>query len=279
MISKIINFSLIFLSLGVFARPQNPKEFIQGYNSAESGLEESLIPLTHKKVYGMPQIQELRRAVKPRYIRVLSFHDSSSKGKILKKGILFTYAAFKAKNVTLSGNFNNWSKLALKRGKYGVYYYILPVREMEYGKTSMDYEYKFLVDGIWVHDPQNKNKIDDGLGSYTSVFHLSDYDANRRVSARVLDTTYKSREKLIEFAIYLPRGQNLSLVGDFNNWNPEMDPLNKGKDGVFRLRKRLSKGTYYYKYVIDGKWILDTYNSQTRYHKGLEELTSVIQIE
>lgn len=270
---------LILFPHSIWANPKITTSFIQGYNSKEAGLEDPQSASSHKKIYGILQIKGLRRAISPRYARILDFNDTSRKGKVLKKGILFTYAAFKSRHVVLSGNFNNWSKITLKRGKYGVFYYILPIREIEFGKKILDYEYKFQVDGVWINDPKNKNKSDDGLGGYTSIFHLPDYDANKRISTKVLISNGYKREKLIEFAIYKPRSQNLSLVGDFNNWNPEMDPLLKGKDGVFRLRKRLKPGTYYYKYVVDGNWILDTFNPNTNYHKGLEELTSTIMID
>ena len=45
--------------------------------------------------------------------------------------------------------------------------------------------------------------------------------------------------------------------------NPENDLLSKGRDGVWRLKKRLPKGTHRYKYIIDGEWLPDTYNANS----------------
>jgi len=46
------------------------------------------------------------------------------------------------------------------------------------------------------------------------------------------------------------------LVGDFNEWKPE-DPnfeMFPNSEGVFEITLNLNKGTYLYKYYIDGSW-------------------------
>lgn len=249
-----------------------------GYNSLEGGLEHDRNNGTSAKIYNMRQITGLRRAVSPRYIRVINFQNGGGQ-RSLEKGILFTIEAYRSRNVYISGSFNNWSTTPLYRGRAGVFYRIIPVREKEAGDIIEDYQYKFQVDGIWQHDATNPNVKDDGLGGYISLFHLRGYDAPRQISVRVLREKTIGRERLVEFAIYLPEIKNLSLVADFNNWNPEHDLMQKGLDGVFRLRKRLRPGTYLYKFVADGRWILDKFNQETRFHTGIQELTSCLILD
>lgn len=125
----------------------------------------------------------------------------------------------------------------------------------------------------------NKNYVDDGLGGVISEFNLDREDINRLATVRVLSEGRRMNERLVEFAIYLPDVENLSLVGNFNDWNPEHDLLVKGQDGIFRLRLRLRPGEYVYKYIADGRWVLDPYNPETRFHETLDELCSYIKLD
>lgn len=55
-------------------------------------------------------------------------------------------------------------------------------------------------------------------------------------------------------------GTEVIVLGDFNNWNPELGlNLKKQKDGSFKGILELDKDTeYQFKYLVDGtKWIND----------------------
>lgn len=54
----------------------------------------------------------------------------------------------------------------------------------------------------------------------------------------------------------------VQIAGEFNNWNPEKCSLRKNSGGDWFLRMPLKSGTYQYKYVVDGKWVLDPKNEQ-----------------
>ena len=48
--------------------------------------------------------------------------------------------------------------------------------------------------------------------------------------------------------------EKLAVVGDFNNWDAEANPLKKLKSGNFKGQINLEKGqSYEFKYVADGK--------------------------
>ena len=50
----------------------------------------------------------------------------------------------------------------------------------------------------------------------------------------------------------------LSVVGDFNEWNPAKDPMKQRKDGAWTRTIRLDPGTYRFRYVTDGgNWYND----------------------
>ncbi len=186
-------------------------------------------------------------------------------GKTLTDGILFTYKNRGAAQVFISGDFSGWNPERMNRSDNGVWYYFLPAGD---GRGSI--RYKFLVDGTWIMDPSNPDRDDDGRGSYLSVVESMIKNEGRQVSYRKIGDS-------IEFRIYRPTATFISLVGDFNHWNPEQDLLGKGKDGIWRLRKRLSPGTYRYKYIVDGDWVPDIYNIKSA-SDAAGEICSVIEV-
>lgn len=48
----------------------------------------------------------------------------------------------------------------------------------------------------------------------------------------------------------------VSVCGDFNDWNPDANPMKIRKDGRFSVTLSLKAGaTYHFKYLLDGnKW-------------------------
>ena len=83
---------------------------------------------------------------------------------------------------------------------------------------------------------------------------------------------------LIEFRLYKPNAKFISLVGDFNNWNPEDDILRRDENGVWTIRKKLSRGIYRYNYIIDGDWTIDLFNENTA-SNDTGEICSLIKIK
>jgi 1,4-alpha-glucan branching enzyme len=74
----------------------------------------------------------------------------------------------------------------------------------------------------------------------------------------------KMQSKKIEFLLYAPQAQEVSLLGDFNQWDGEKYPMKKGKAGAWEKVLRLIPGNYEYKYMVDGQWHEDPGNNQNR---------------
>lgn len=83
------------------------------------------------------------------------------------QGIKFTYSAPNASSVYLAGGFNNWSTSAdiMKKDAKGIW---TITKKLSSGK----YQYKFVVDGTWVEDTENPNKVNDGFGGINSVIEV-----------------------------------------------------------------------------------------------------------
>ena len=151
----------------------------------------------------------------------------------LGDSILFRLKGFHdAKEVVLSGNFNGWNtgELFMQRISDGwQLYYIL---------GPGNYEYKFIVDDKWMIDPGNPNTT--GSGDYENSF-------------LALKSNYEFKlDKYNE-------AKKVTVAGSFNGWNPDsFIMVKKNNKWVFPIY--LKPGKYTYKFMVDGKWILDPGN-------------------
>jgi 1,4-alpha-glucan branching enzyme len=208
----------------------------------------------------------LKQANPPEKIRLIMTQNYGTGKPAVADGLLFTYRSRKALKVSIAGNFSAWKPQKMERGRDGVWFFFLSD-----GVYSGKVEYKFNVDGLWTEDPYNIAREDDRYGSYISTADLEPAAENRRVSYKML------KKDLVVFRIYKPEASVVSLVGDFNGWNPENDLLRRGADGIWRLEKRLASGTYRYKFVVDGQWLPDVFNPDSASDKT-GDICSVIKI-
>ena len=56
------------------------------------------------------------------------------------------------------------------------------------------------------------------------------------------------------FTLQAPETCQVSLAGDFNNWDTKAAPMQKGPDGIWRLSLPLTPGRYEYRFYADGVW-------------------------
>ena len=142
----------------------------------------------------------------------------------------------KAKSVYLSGSFNNWSTLGLPMEKDGERWKVSV--KLKKGKHL----YKYIVDGRWMTDPANKEKEGDSQGNINSVFFNYNYSFTFRGDSDA---------------------KNVYVSGSFNDWRENELKMHKEK-GIWKLDLYLEEGSHSYKFVVDGKWMLDPANSVVR---------------
>ncbi|HMU10026.1 MAG TPA: hypothetical protein PKC54_08480 [Ferruginibacter sp.] len=231
-----------------------------------------------------------------------------------------------AKRVYIAGSFNQWKErnLLMLHTATG---WELPVYLSEGTHT-----YRFIIDGKWLTDPANKDKLPNEYNEYNSVirigkpyiFKLSGYLDAAKVVLLGSFNNWKDNELFMnktetgwelpytigpgnyEYRLKIDGKQtadsitknNLVLVvspnftfrlkgygnsrtvcvsGDLNSWNPVSFRMKKeGDEWIFKAH--LNKGKCRYKFVVDGKWILDPANKlweQNEYGTG----NSVLWIE
>ncbi len=153
-----------------------------------------------------------------------------------KSKITFNLAGFpNAQKVILTGSFNGWNEtqLVMKSSEQG-WTYTIPLR-------AGFYTYKYIVDGRWYADSANLtfpssilNEIDNWMVVEPNHnFVLSGYSD----------------------------AKDVRITGSFINWmEPGLKMSKVGEDWV--LPFFLENGKITYKFIVDGKWIIDPKNNQ-----------------
>ncbi|HNO29334.1 MAG TPA: glycogen-binding domain-containing protein [Chitinophagales bacterium] len=141
-----------------------------------------------------------------------------------------------ASTVYLSGNFNDWSTggTPMTKTDSGWMYSM----KLEPGK----YFYKFIIDGNWIHDVNNALRESDGHDGFNSAYYVNN------TVIRLKGFTDK---------------KDIIFTGSFNNWNEHELHMIKTAGG-WELPMFLKEGTYTYKFIADGEWMLDPSNEIAR---------------
>ena len=68
---------------------------------------------------------------------------------------------------------------------------------------------------------------------------------------------YQKPLRAINFICHAPQAKSVSLVGDFNEWNPLAHPMQQTPDRSWLLNIELKHGHHRYAFVVDGVLTLD----------------------
>lgn len=63
--------------------------------------------------------------------------------------------------------------------------------------------------------------------------------------------------KPVTFIFFAPEARQVSLVGEFNNWQPEAHPMQRQPDGAWIVQVPLHHGHHLYRFLVDGRPVLD----------------------
>jgi Glycogen recognition site of AMP-activated protein kinase len=141
-----------------------------------------------------------------------------------------------AKQVYLAGYFNNWNPEGIKMRK------IADGWEYDLSLKPGRYEYKFVIDSNWIHDPANKDSVINEHGTFNSVLHIN-----------------------VPVTFFLPGqldAKKVLLGCELNNWNKAYEiPLTRTETG-WTTTVPMSVGKIIYKFQVDDLWILDPNNKR-----------------
>jgi hypothetical protein len=85
--------------------------------------------------------------------------------------------------------------------------------------------------------------------------------ASRRVvlTSVVAGSPVAASAKPVQFQLVAPASTRVSVVGDFNDWDPQASPMARASErGPWSVRLSLPPGRYRYTFLVDGKrWVQD----------------------
>lgn len=67
----------------------------------------------------------------------------------------------------------------------------------------------------------------------------------------------KNNVKPVNFYCLAPQAQSVSLVGKFNGWDVQSNPMQRQFDGSWTLQIKLPHGHHQYLFLVDGERMLD----------------------
>jgi 1,4-alpha-glucan branching enzyme len=137
-----------------------------------------------------------------------------------------------AKTVVLSGSFNGWSTNELVMNKTADGW------ELPYVLAGGNYEYKYIVDGKWMPDPDNP--VTTGTGDFINSC-----------------VTFKPNYTFV--LSQFTEAKTVIVTGSFNGWREDGYQMLR-KEGVWTLPVSLKPGKYTYKFIVDGRWLIDPAN-------------------
>lgn len=73
-------------------------------------------------------------------------------------------------------------------------------------------------------------------------------------------TVPRENAEPVQFAVRAPAAGSVHLVGDFNDWRTDANPMRRDNEGAWHFTAHLSRGAYEYKFHIDGEYHTDPAN-------------------
>ncbi|EAS20228.1 hypothetical protein BBFL7_01110 [Flavobacteria bacterium BBFL7] len=155
-----------------------------------------------------------------------------------------------ANEVYLAGSFNQWKsrdfRLKKKKNRW----------QITLKLPAGNYQYRFIVDGKWMEDPHNSNRVPNEHNEFNSVI-----------------STLRTHYFMVKDADF----KEVYLAAEFTNW--EHGKIAMVKDGEYWIAQiQLPYGAHQYKYIIDGEWKIDAANKLTEYDAS-GHLNSVVFIK
>lgn len=182
--------------------------------------------------------------------------------------VIIRYYNKDAKQPYIAGSFNNW-----KADDTPLYFiedgWWEAVLELQPGV----YEYKFVVDGNWIPDPNAFAYTDDGFGGLNAVIEVAREGGKLVVRAPATavkegkqeETKVEEKKAVVEtgkitpglsvvdgkvmFAVKKENAQEAYLAGSFNGWNPRAQKMQL-VDGYWVATLALQPGVHKYKFVF-----------------------------
>jgi 1,4-alpha-glucan branching enzyme len=114
--------------------------------------------------------------------------------------------------------------------------------------------YRISVDGLWLPDPFNPESEQDQLGVSFSVFSLAG------APEKPLESPVLHPGGEVTFWYRSRPGRFVSVIGEFNHWDPYWEPMVEIRPGLYTATVQLAAGRHFYTFSVDGERVPDPRN-------------------
>ncbi len=198
----------------------------------------------------------------------LTTRASSEPPKILGDAVLFSYRpSLPVRHVGVAFRHESFARVwTFSINPHGVF--VLLYRPPD-GLTEL--VYRFVVDGLWMPDPKNAERVRQENGIELSRLSIEGAFPIEPESPIVGDNG------VVRLSYRGAAGQRVYVSGDFSNWDPFLYHLKETSPGTYVLDLPLPPGLHPYLFVVNGDKTTDPLNPQTMV-RGDGRIVSVIRV-
>ncbi len=120
-------------------------------------------------------------------------------------------------------------------------------------------KYRIVVDGLWMKDPFNPHTINGGLLDVEYSFvEVTEYPSKEIANPERL------KPAVYRFVYKAMPGESVSIIGDFNNWDPFRNILHENPigSGVYQATLIMGPGEKHYTFMVNGIRVTDPFNTK-----------------
>jgi len=139
------------------------------------------------------------------------------------------------------------------RNQNGVYFLVMDLP----ADAPPTLEYRLIVDGLWEGDPTNPDAYRNDQGITLNRISLKTTDLPMR------DGPVQGYFGSVTFSYRGKSGQQVSIIGNFNQWDPFAHFLEETHPGEYNLTLTLPPGSVLYEFVAGTRTFLDPGNART----------------
>ncbi len=159
---------------------------------------------------------------------------------------------------------------SFEKNAYGLFVLAVPVPY----EIREPLKYRLVVDGIWCRDTANPEfERDPRTGAVFSLAKVPFLSSARPGVWRMLAEDGRTAR----FRYESDPGLSVSLVGDFNAWDPFVHELTETLPGVYELELPLPSGEHRYAFLVRGDRVPDPLNPD-RLYDSAGRTVSVLRI-
>lgn len=184
------------------------------------------------------RLQMQKQGEAPDYMRGQVFFSYSEKGPVRRVGVAFQHENFNTVHPFLRNEYNTF------------------VLNYDPPEGADRLVYRLVVDGLWMADPNNPQRVHLPGNITASRFDLPRKPEEQRPAVT------EASDGRVTFRFADEQAGRVAVAGSFNHWDPFMHLLRPESPQAERysLSLDLPNGTHYYYFVVDGRRMPDPHN-------------------